>query len=179
SRRRCRNGDSRWRRRGRPTKRCSRTRPSAFPCAACSPRGRRCRDRVPHAALADRGGSRRDPALHSSAAPPHRNASGVASRAAVTDRLWLITADGTVHGGTRDAVVQAIEHTGPLAGAGNIEDAAVRAASLVGGSGLAEREVAIVTDGQATSWSAPITLGQSRVQVYRPRQDPPRNAAVI
>ncbi|MGH7625875.1 MAG: BatA domain-containing protein [Gemmatimonadaceae bacterium] len=106
-------------------------------------------------------------------------ASGVASRAAATDRVWLITADGTVHGGTRDAVVRAIEHTGPLAGAGNVEDAAVRAASLVGGSGLAEREVAIMTDGQATSWSAPITLGQSRVQLYRPRQDAPRNRAVV
>ena len=106
-------------------------------------------------------------------------AGAVASRAAVTDRLWLITADGTVHGGTPAAVAQAISHTEPLAGAGDVEGAAVRAASLVGGSGLAEREVAIMTDGQATTWSAPITLGQARVQVYRSRQAAPRNAAVV
>ncbi|HKV49904.1 MAG TPA: BatA domain-containing protein, partial [Gemmatimonadaceae bacterium] len=67
------------------------------------------------------------------------------------DRVWLITADGVVRGGSRAAILDDIAHTEPLAGAGDLEDAATRASTLAASAALPEREVVVVTDGQATA----------------------------
>lgn len=99
--------------------------------------------------------------------------------AAAADRVWLVTADGAVYGGTRAAVARAIAQAAPLAGAGDLEGAVVRAASLAAGAGLTERDVAVFTDAQASTWSRPISLSGARVQLYRPGHPPPRNRAVV
>ncbi|HET7553023.1 MAG TPA: BatA and WFA domain-containing protein [Gemmatimonadaceae bacterium] len=100
-------------------------------------------------------------------------------RASADDRVWLVTADGAVHGGGRAAVLDAISRVGPLAGAGDIEGAVTRAAALAGEAPLREREMAIFTDGQATSWPATISSGRVRVRIYRAPGDPPANRAVV
>lgn len=103
----------------------------------------------------------------------------VVERASAEDRVWLVTADATIHGGTRSAVLGAIDRTEPLAGAGDLRVAVGTAAALAGSAGLREHEIAVLTDGQATSWVEPVSLGGARVMVYRPTGSPPPNHAVI
>ncbi|HEY9514057.1 MAG TPA: VWA domain-containing protein [Gemmatimonadaceae bacterium] len=105
-------------------------------------------------------------------------ARSVVRRASADDRLWLVTADGVVRGGGRAAVLDAISRVEPLAGAGDLEGAVTTAASLAGSASLRDQEVVILTDAQATSWAAPVTLGRIRARVYRPRTAPPINRAV-
>ncbi|MEJ7811654.1 MAG: BatA domain-containing protein [Gemmatimonadaceae bacterium] len=102
----------------------------------------------------------------------------VARRAASDDRLWLVTADGRVHGGSAGAVRAEIDRVEPLAGAGNPARALTRATSLVRQAGQPEREVALITDAQATSWRAPLSIGDTRVRAYAPAGPPPPNRGV-
>lgn len=94
------------------------------------------------------------------------------------DRVWLVTADGAVHGGGRAAVIDAISRVEPLSGAGDLRAAVTRAAALAGEAPLREREMAIFTDGQATSWAEAISAGRVRARIYRAPGDPPANRAV-
>lgn len=102
-----------------------------------------------------------------------------ASRAGAADRLWLITADAVVFGGGRGAILEAIQRVEPLAGAGDLPAAVARAGALVRSAPLPEREIAILTDAQATSWREPLSLGDARVIVYRPTGAPLPNRAVV
>ena len=52
-------------------------------------------------------------------------------------------------------------------------------AGLAAASPLAGREIAIVTDAQATAWPRTIALGGTHVVIYRPAGDPPRDHAVL
>lgn len=99
--------------------------------------------------------------------------------AAAGDRVWLVTADGMVRGGTPSALLEAIDRTDALAGAGDVAGATERAAALAASSGLPEREVAVVTDGQATAWPEPLALGDVAAFMFRPRGAPPANRAVV
>jgi hypothetical protein len=70
-----------------------------------------------------------------------------------------------------------------LAGAGDLERAVTRAAALVrqgpaSSRWMHEREIVIITDGQATTWRRPISVGDARVILYRPSGSPPPNMAV-
>jgi hypothetical protein len=103
----------------------------------------------------------------------------VASRASGDDKLWLLTADGTVNGGSVGTVKSRIAQAPPLAGAGHLESAVEQAAALVAASPLSDREVVILTDAQATTWTAPVALGDVRVSIYRPAGAPPPDHAVI
>lgn len=107
----------------------------------------------------------------------------VVERASADDRLFLVTADGLSHGGTRGAVLDAIERTQPLAGAGDLSRAMARAVALVrqgpaSSRWLREREIVIITDGQATTWSRALSAGDARVILYGASTQAPRNAAV-
>jgi len=108
---------------------------------------------------------------------------GVAATAArgagPADRLWLVTADGRVTGGSGATLERAIAGVQPLAGAGDLGAAVRRAASLVRSAGLAEREVAVLTDAQATSWRAPVAVDEVRVSVLAPALRAPANGAVL
>jgi Aerotolerance regulator N-terminal len=105
-------------------------------------------------------------------------ARSIARGALPEDRLWLVTADGVVHGGSRGAVLEAISRTEALGGAGDVNRAVIKAAALAGSAVMMEREVAILTDAQATTWREPLSLGALRVLVYRPSTAPPVNRAV-
>ena len=102
----------------------------------------------------------------------------VARQAGLGDRIWLVTADGRTQGGTPAAVASAIASTEALAGAGDVPRAALRAAALARSAGVPDPVAAIVTDAQATTWSAPADLGAVRVVMYAPGTVAPPNRAV-
>ncbi len=107
-------------------------------------------------------------------------ARAVIDASASTDRLWVVTMDGAVIGGTADVLRDGLARVVTLDGAGSAETAVRRAAALVKGSGLPSGRVLVLTDGQATSWrskSAGATDGVPTT-VYRPAGDPPANRAV-
>jgi hypothetical protein len=72
------------------------------------------------------------------------------------DRAWIVTADGRVLGGSPSALAQSIEALQPLGGRGDLVTATRRAATLATSGAPRAPLVAIVSDGQATSWQAAI-----------------------
>jgi hypothetical protein len=106
-------------------------------------------------------------------------ARGAIGRANASDRLWLVTADSRVVGGGAGAVRAALDRTEPLAGAGDLRAAVARAAQLVRGGGLPSRQIAVLTDGQATSWSSAVPLDGVAATVFAPALAPPRNRSVV
>ncbi len=109
-----------------------------------------------------------------------RSAARHASDAATgSDRLWLVTADGQVVGGSREQVSDAIDRTDALAARGDLARAVTRAAGLVSGAGLGAQQVVIVTDGQATTWDVPIATGAVPVSVLVPPLAPVANRAIV
>jgi len=103
----------------------------------------------------------------------------VLARASSTDRVWLVTADGVVHGGSRDAVRDAAAHTEPFGGAGDLRVATSRAAMLARAAALPAREIVVLTDGQATSWGDPLILGDVPLHAWIPATAAPANHAVV
>lgn len=100
-------------------------------------------------------------------------------QASVTDRVWIVTADARVLGGTPSALVGEVDRIDPLSGAGNLQLALARAGELVGSSGLEARQVAVLTDGQRTTWQHPAGVGDAQVLVAVPPGKPPVNRAVV
>ncbi len=106
-------------------------------------------------------------------------ARSVVSQAQSSDRLWLVTADGRVRGGSPAAIRDAIDGLEPLSGAGDPRLAAARAAAAVRASGYDARQVAVLTDAQRTAWAEPADLGDVHALVWAPRRQPPPNRAVL
>ncbi|HEU4993351.1 MAG TPA: BatA domain-containing protein [Gemmatimonadaceae bacterium] len=102
------------------------------------------------------------------------------SRASPDDRLWLVSADAALRGGTPATLREEIDRIRPFAGAGNMRDAVARAVAAVEGSGIPARQVAVVTDGQKTTWRDPVqTRGDVSVLVWSPSERAPANRAVV
>lgn len=96
------------------------------------------------------------------------------------DRLWLVTADGSLRGGTAGHLREELDRVRPYAGAGRMHEAVARAVAAVEASGLAARQVAILTDGQRTTWNEPARLRSDvPVLVWAPNTTPPVNRAVV
>jgi len=102
-----------------------------------------------------------------------------ARHATPSDRVWLVTADGRVVGGSSSSVADAIQRLEPIAGAGDLPAAVTRAVGLVRAAGLSAHHVAVATDGQATSWRRTTSTPDVGVSVYTPAGTPPANHAVI
>jgi hypothetical protein len=100
------------------------------------------------------------------------------SSATAADRLWLVTADGRVRGGSRDAMLAELARIAPSEGAGDLGLALARAASAVQGAALPSRTVAVATDGQRSGWSAAAPVA-APVALYVPSGDAPTNRAVL
>ena len=99
--------------------------------------------------------------------------------ASPNDRIWLITANGRTQGGSQAAVSAAIGRLAVLAGAGDLAHAVTHGAALVRSTGVPDAVVAVVTDGQATTWSNVIDVGGVRVVAYAPDTPAPANRAVV
>jgi hypothetical protein len=106
-------------------------------------------------------------------------AKAVVAEAQPSDRLWLVTADGRVRGGSPGAIREAIDRLEPLAGAGHPRLAAARAATAVRASGYDARQVAVLTDAQRSAWPEPVDLGDVHTLVWAPTGRPPANRAVL
>jgi hypothetical protein len=83
--------------------------------------------------------------------------------AGAQDRVWLLTVDGAVVGGSRDAVRAALDRMALWPGRGDLPAAVTRAALLAAGAGTGAASVVVLTDGQATAW--PRAPEPSRVPV--------------
>ncbi len=104
----------------------------------------------------------------------------VLATATPEDRVWLVTADGVVRGGSAGAIGDELDRVRPLSGAGSAHDAVARALAAVEASGMPSRQVAVLTDGQRTAWKIPVqTRGESPVLVWAPTNAPPLNRAVV
>lgn len=107
-----------------------------------------------------------------------REARAVAAEGSASDRLWLVTADGRVVGGSRGAVLDAIDRVETSGGRGDLPAAVSRAAGLVLGSGMGSRQVAVLTDAQASAWPSQFSVGDVRVDILTPNDRPSPNRAV-
>jgi hypothetical protein len=110
-----------------------------------------------------------------------RMARDVLASASADDRLWLVTADGTMRGGSAASLLEELDRLKAYPGAGKLREATARAVSAVEASSMEARQVAVLTDGQRTAWSdAP--AGQMRgnlpVLIWAPMREPPLNRAV-
>ena len=94
------------------------------------------------------------------------------------DRLWLVTADGRVRGGSRDALLAELARVAPSEGAGDLARALARAATSARAATLPSRTVAVATDAQRTTWvsAAPVELPFA---LFVPSGPPPQNRAVL
>lgn len=95
------------------------------------------------------------------------------------DRAWLVTSDGRVVGGDLAAVRDAVDRTEAYGGAGDVGAAIARAVELVQAAEIPTRQIAVLTDGQRTSWSDVTSLGGIDATVFAPSVRPPRNRAVV
>ena len=102
----------------------------------------------------------------------------VLSSATPADRVWLVTIDGHVRGGTPAVLRDEVNRLEAIAGAGDPTTALARAASVVRAAGLEAKQVALLTDGQRTEWQGTPSIADAQVLVYVPNARPPANRAV-
>jgi len=88
-------------------------------------------------------------------------ARGSLARAATSDRLWLVLADGVARAGTREALLAAVDSAGVSWRRLDLTAAVRAAARLVNAEPLAAREVHVVSDLQRSA------LGPGRADVPR------------
>jgi hypothetical protein len=98
--------------------------------------------------------------------------------ASPADESWLVTADGRVRGGTREALLAELERAAPIEGAGDLPLALRRAAAAVQGSRLPAQVVAIATDGQRSAWDSAARV-RTPVALLSIAADAPANRAVV
>ncbi|HMA24955.1 MAG TPA: BatA and WFA domain-containing protein [Gemmatimonadaceae bacterium] len=103
----------------------------------------------------------------------------VVSSATSADRLWLVTIDGHVRGGTASVLRDEINRMEPIAGAGEPSAALTRAATVVRGAGLDARQIALLTDGQRSEWDKLPSIADAQLLLYTPAAAPPSNRAVV
>ncbi len=102
----------------------------------------------------------------------------VLAQARPGDRLWLVTADGAVTGGSASTLSEAMDRAVPLAGAGDLAAAARAGAAVASGAGFPSARVVVVTDGQASAWPVRMPSPAVPLVVYAPSTPPPPNRAV-
>jgi hypothetical protein len=102
----------------------------------------------------------------------------VLARATSADRLWLVTIDGNVRGGSASLLRDEVARLEPLAGAGDPAGALTHAAGAVGSADLDARQIALLTDGQRTEWQHVPQTGAAQLLLFTPAAAPPMNRAV-
>jgi hypothetical protein len=102
----------------------------------------------------------------------------ILSSATSADRVWIVTIDGNVRGGSIALLRDEIDRMEPASGAGDPSLALTRAAAVVRSSGLAARQIALVTDGQRTEWQRIPPLADAQVVLYAPGGSAAVNRAV-
>jgi hypothetical protein len=103
----------------------------------------------------------------------------VLAQATPSDRLWLVTADGRIRGGSAAALREELDRVEALGGEGDLRLALSRASAAVRSSGLDSRQIALLTDGQRSAWTAETDIGAVQLLLWLPAGAPPPNRAVI
>src|SRR6185503_19113873 len=103
----------------------------------------------------------------------------VLSAATSADRLWLVTVDGRVRGGSASMLRDEVNRLESIAGAGDAAAALSRAASVVRSPGLEAKQIALLTDGQRTEWQRAPSVPDVQVVFHTPTGPPPPNHAVL
>jgi len=103
----------------------------------------------------------------------------VLGQATASDRLWLVTADGRLRGGSASSLREELDRVEPLTGGGDLRSALARAAIAVRSAGLDSRQIALLTDGQRTAWSQSVDVGDVQVLMSLARGAAPPNRAVV
>lgn len=105
-------------------------------------------------------------------------ARAVVAGAGSNDEIWLVTADGTVTGGARSLILEAIDRIEPLGGRADLTGAITHAAGLALAADFSASTVVVLTDGQSSQWPGDLSLGDVRVVAFAPRGAVPFNRAV-
>ena len=109
-----------------------------------------------------------------------RMAHDAIASASPDDRLWLVTADASLRGGTAAAIREELDRVRPYAGAGHMRVAIARAIAAVEASGIEARQVAVLTDAQRSTWTQPAQVrGDVPVLIWAPADRAPVNRAVV
>jgi len=109
-----------------------------------------------------------------------RMARDAIAAASPDDRLFLVTADASLRGGTGATIREELDRVRPYAGAGHVRDAVARAVAAVEASGIEARHVAVLTDAQRSTWASPAQLrGDVPVLIWAPAEPAPVNRAVV
>ena len=97
------------------------------------------------------------------------------------DRAWLVTADGRVIGGSPTTLQAGLEALRPLGGRGDLAAATRRAVGLTRSGAPRTPVVALVSDGQRSSFRADSVVNAAEVPVVMLRRGAslPRNRAVV
>lgn len=108
-----------------------------------------------------------------------RAARDVVAASSPDDRLWLLTADGTVRSGSAMSLADDVDRVRAHAGSGRLREVVARAIATTHASGVAARQVVVLTDGQRTAWREPAgNAAGVPVLVFAPAGEAPPNRAV-
>ncbi len=102
----------------------------------------------------------------------------VLSSASANDRVWIVTIDGNVRGGSVALLRDEVDRMEPESGAGDPALALSRASAVVRSSGFAARQIALVTDGQRTEWQHTPPVPDAQIVLYAPGGNAAVNRAV-
>ena len=94
------------------------------------------------------------------------------------DRLWLVTADGSVTEGDAGMLGGVLDTLQPLAGAGSPRSAAGAAWAIASRAKGMTPSVGVITDGQRAAWSDRVSAGRF-VSLYTPLGAPPPSHGVV
>lgn len=110
-----------------------------------------------------------------------RNSARAAVGAALpSDRVWIVAADGVVHGGTPAGARAALDSLTPLVGRGDLGLAIRRGAAAAGGAAAHAARVAVFTDGQRSAWTADVGAPTgTTVALWTPGASSPANRGVV
>jgi hypothetical protein len=95
-----------------------------------------------------------------------------------TDNVWLVTADGTIAGGSPASLRDAIAAISPSNADTDLPAALRRAYGLARAASQSARAVVVFTDAQRTSWSSPVAEKGARTIIWSPRTPTPENHSI-
>lgn len=99
--------------------------------------------------------------------------------AGAQDRVWLLTMEGDVVGGTPAAITDALARVPAFAGVARLDRTVARASILLAGATIPERALLVLSDGQAATWTRALDVGATRTVVLVPAIAPVRNRSVV
>ena len=102
----------------------------------------------------------------------------VVARSTPQDRVWLVTADGAATEADATALLAVLDTLRPLPSASSPSAAAATAWTIAARAPGATPTIAVITDGQRSTWRDRVSAGQA-VSVFAPLGGAPANRGVV